>query len=196
MILYKLAHIILNIIFKLFYSFKVTGRENLPLSGGLILTANHSSYLDPPVLGCAAPFKHQVFFMAKIELFAKPVLGKIISAMGAFPVKRGEADRKALKTALEILKKGGWLGIFPEGTRSKDGELQEGELGAVLLANLAKVPIVPVAITGTQNFKPKPITVKFGEPIALPQGKLSKADLKTLTRQIMEAIAALKNTLT
>lgn len=191
--LYKLVHIFLRITLSACYGLKIIGRENLPESGGLILAANHTSYLDPPVMGAAVPLRHQVYFMAKAQLFNSPLFGSLISAVGAFPVKRGEPDRKAIKTALSLLKQGKWLGIFPEGTRSKDGTMLQGELGAVMLANLAQVPIVPVAITGTQKYFGTRIKAKFGNPMHLPEGKLGKPELVRYTQTLMDTISSLKS---
>jgi len=190
--MYKLCYKFFNVIFKLFYDFKVQGQEHLPKEGGVILAPNHSSYLDPPVLGSASPSDKQVFFMAKAELFDIPILKTWMKKVGVFPVKRGASDHHAIKNAVEILKRGGWLGIFPEGTRSKDGNMQEGELGAALIANLAKVPIVPVGMIGTQKYFFTRIRVNFGEPIYLPEGKVSKEELKQLTQKVMAGIAELK----
>jgi len=123
---------------------RVTGRENIPKTGGVILAPNHVSYADPPVVGAAV--SRRVRFMAKSELFRIPALGTIIRNVGAFPVKQATADRSALRKAIELLETGEVVCIFPEGTRSLGGTLLKAELGIAMIAVKAKVPIVPIAL--------------------------------------------------
>jgi 1-acyl-sn-glycerol-3-phosphate acyltransferase len=166
----------------------VSGRELIPREGPVILIGNHVSYLDPPALGVACP--RQVYFMAKVELFRIPLFGYIIGALGAFPVKRGAPDRKAIKRALEILASGKVLGIFPEGTRIMTGELGPAEEGAALLALRTGACLVPAGIRGTRG--PGPVRIVFGEPV--PQEDLNpkdRASVRILTDRAMERIRAL-----
>ena len=121
--IYTLVKNLFKILFTIFLRLKVEGTENIPKDGPLVIASNHLSLLDPPVLGTAATRK--VHFMAKEELFV-PVLGTIYKILGAFPVRRGGADRAAIKHGIDILESGQVLAIFPEGTRSKTGELGEG----------------------------------------------------------------------
>ncbi|MCL5036284.1 MAG: 1-acyl-sn-glycerol-3-phosphate acyltransferase [Chloroflexi bacterium] len=174
---YKLAHWILNTIF-FFWGFKVEGLENLPEKGGVILAGNHSSYLDPPVLGSAVD--RQVHFMAKIELFHIPVLAPMIKEYGAFPVVRGKPDRKALKKAGELLSEGEVVGIFPEGRRQKSGEIGEAEPGTALIALRNCVPVVPIVIKGTNKFPFQRIRVRLGRPLMPPESGEKKIDKVTL----------------
>ncbi len=134
------------------------------------MAANHLSLLDVPLLGYAIPRESR--FPAKPELFANPLLARFLLSLGGFPIARGEGDRKALSFSEEVLRQGGVLGIFPEGTRSRDGELRPFHRGVALLAMGANVPIVPAAIAGTDRClppgaavpRPARLTVTFGPP--------------------------------
>ena len=118
--IYTVVKNLLKILFRIFLRLRIEGAENIPKDGPLVIACNHLSLLDPPVLGTAATRK--VHFMAKEELFV-PVLGDIYRLLGAFPVRRGGADRAAIKHGIDILESNQVLAIFPEGTRSKTGEL-------------------------------------------------------------------------
>ncbi len=131
----------------------VRGAEHIPDSGPVILAPNHRAHVDPPLLSLISP--RPLCFMAKDELFRVPVFGTFIRAMGAFPVKRGTADRTALKRAIDLLKSRRVVVIFPEGTRSEDGTLKTAEKGFALIAKQTGAPIVPVAIEGTERLLPK-----------------------------------------
>lgn len=141
--IYTLVKNLFKILFTIFLRLKVEGTENIPKDGPLVIASNHLSLLDPPVLGTAATRK--VHFMAKEELFV-PVLGTIYKILGAFPVRRGGADRAAIKHGIDILESGQVLAIFPEGTRSKTGELGKAQPGALMMASKAKATIVPACI--------------------------------------------------
>ncbi len=179
---------------RLFFRWSVTGRENLPAEGPVILCANHRSYWDPPVVGVSCR-PRTVYFMAKEELFRVPVLGSILRAVGAFPVKRGAADLASLRTALALLKAGKAVGIFLEGGRVKGQELGEGQPGAIFLAAAAGAPIVPVAIRGSMRPFSR-LHVRIGAPIDvrpyLPDGqKRSRAMAEVANRVVMDRIRAL-----
>lgn len=187
---------------KIFYNitnkFTVIGRENIPAQkGGFIIASNHVSNNDPPVIGIT--FKGKYNFMAKEELFHKnPFFTMIIKGFGAFPVKRGAKDgAQAIEKALESLEKGRIFVIFPEGTRSKDGNLGRAKSGVTLIAAQAKVPVVPVFIRYGQKrkFHRRNIVVSIGK--AMPAEKFSidiedKRMLKQLSSSIMDEIALLK----
>lgn len=195
--LYGVARMVIGFFLRCYFRQEVDGAEKVPPSGGFVLAANHASYLDPPALGVACP--RPVHFMAKSELFKVPVLGAVLPEVGAFPVHRGAADRKAIRHALEILAGGGVVGVFPEGTRSRTGELLAPQGGAALLALKAGVPVVPAAIWGTNRVAgplslPKPVKVGvcFGDAINL--GEMKTIDRKAITNaseQIMRAIGGL-----
>ncbi len=176
---------------------RVTGLENIPPQGGLIVVCNHRSYWDPIILGCAIPKERQIFFMAKEELFRVPILKNAIAMAGAFPIKRGSADRNAIRTAINYLKQGKTVGIFPEGTRNKDSGLLEPQIGMAMLSTKAGVPVQPVAIINSGGLFGN-ITVKIGSAINavensthdVPQ-KYTRQELVQLSTLIMEQIANL-----
>lgn len=191
---YAITKIIFKVLFKILLRLEVSGTENIPARGPLVIASNHLSLLDPPVLGTAATRK--VNFMAKQELFV-PILGDIYKALGAFPVKRGGADRNAIKHGLDILQRGDVLAIFPEGTRSKTGNLGKTEPGALMLAGKAQAVIVPACVAGTDikrcgRLWPK-VKVVFGKPMYFPEGQtINKELLKELTDELMQRIAELQ----
>lgn len=196
--LYNIFHatvkFILKVLFTIFLRMEVKGEENIPLNGPLVLASNHISLLDPPVLGTAATRK--IKFMAKSELFV-PVLGTIYKLLGAFPVKRGGNDRAAIKYGIDLLQSGGVLAIFPEGTRSKTGELGKAAPGALMMASKALAPIVPACVVGTDvkrcgKIWPK-VHVRFGKPIYFPKDEpVTKEVLKNMTDEMMARIAELQ----
>ena len=185
---------------------EIHGRENIPMSGPLIVAPNHKSLLDPPLVGSSLP--RLATTMGKIELFQKKhfglrILGRVIQHMGTFPVRRGTADRRAIKRALQVLADNGALVIFPEGTRTRSGELGPPEMGIALIAHKAKAPIVPAYIKGTEGCysyqQPKTRLVKaeifYGQPLYFHdeyKRKGDRATLETIARRIMEEIAVLK----
>jgi len=140
----------------------VTGSENIPSSGPVILAPNHRAHIDPPYIALIT--KRQVCFMAKRELFRGP-LGWLMRKCGSFPVVRGAPDRAALRHAIELLKAGKVVVIFPEGTRSENGRLKAAEKGFSLIAKQTGATIVPVAIEGTEKMMPKGAKrIKRGHP--------------------------------
>jgi 1-acyl-sn-glycerol-3-phosphate acyltransferase len=182
-----------------FCRLKVLGRENIPNNGKVLLMANHRSYLDPPLVAYAVK-KRPVFFMAKSELFDMPILGSFIKHWGnAFPVKRGRADLKALKTALEILKKGELVCIFPEGQRAPAGKFVRPKWGAGMVALKARVPIVPCFINGSEKLIGKEklfggipkVEIKFGKPFYIDLED-SKENYQKAADIIMERIKELR----
>jgi len=173
---------------------QVVGRENLPATGGVILAGNHISYGDPVLLWCRSP--RPVHFMAKSELWHNDVLGFGLDHFWAFPVNRGASDRSALAKASEYLKAGDPVGIFPEGTRNFEGNV-EAQGGAAFLAMRNEVPIVPVGITGTDRIKPPgtrgihfpKVVISFGkaiDPAAFEGGR--KERVEAMTAEIMRRI--------
>lgn len=189
--LYRFARSICRGIFRLVFNWKIIGRENVPSTGSVLLVSNHISNLDPPLVGSG--IHRQVHFMAKEELFRVPVLAWLIRDFGAFPVKRGAGDRNALKTVFKILEEGRVLGMFPEGTRSKTGELEEAHTGAAAFALRSKAALVPVAIVGKYGFL-SGITVIYGKPIDISEyygQKANKDVLLAVTHRLMGAIEEL-----
>lgn len=187
---------ILGPLVRLFMWVKVEGKENIPQTPGdppLVLCSNHISMWDPVLLEIIQP--RHVYFMAKSELFRNPVLGWLLEKQfGAFPVHRGKGDTGAIDTAKEIVDSGKMMGIFPEGTRSKDGKLLRAKSGAALIVSRTGAHVLPVAITTKgQKTRPfKPITVTFGKPLTPEELHLAdpeNPDLRYATRTIMGAIA-------
>lgn len=159
------------LVLKLLGRMKVIGAENVPRDSGVILAANHSSYADPPMMGAATP--RPIWFMAKIELLQTPILGAWISRLHAFPVRRGTADRQALRTTHDLLTRGEAVLIFFEGGRSPDGCLLPPTLGTGMIALRAQVPVVPVAIVNADKLMPREgglhfarVKVVYGAPIS------------------------------
>lgn len=192
--LYSFVRALFRLVFSVFFRWRIVGSENIPASGGAIIAANHISNWDPPVIGTA--IARPLHFMAKEELFGNAVLRRIITSLGAFPVRRGAADRNAIRTAITLLEEGKLLGLFPEGTRSKSGKLGEPEQGLAMIAIKTGVPVVPAAIIGTNRvfsancWFPR-FEVHFAKPIPVAQGKATKEDLAQLSISIMEAIDTL-----
>lgn len=186
--LYPLAKTLVSALFYPLYRIKVSGKENFPKEGGVLVCTNHIDALDPPVVGITCP--RPVHFMAKEELFEMPILKQLIPTLNAFPVKRGMSDRKAMRTALGILKEGKVVGLFPEGTRSKDGQLQEGLAGAGFFALRGNAKVVPCAIIGP--YKPlSPLKVAYGKPIDMAPYRERKASAEEVTAVIMSEIQKL-----
>ena len=158
-----------------FSDVRMWGRERVPASGPVILAANHRSFYDIFVLG--ACMRRPIHYMAKQELFDQPVLGRLLPHTGAFPVRRGEADRGAIDAAREVLARGDMLGIFIDGTRRHETAVGEVRAGAAMIAGMTGAPIVPVYIHGTDRVvdAPRtPISVAFGRPLTV-EGRGSKA---------------------
>ncbi|SLN00714.1 1-acyl-sn-glycerol-3-phosphate acyltransferase [Brevibacterium yomogidense] len=183
----------------------VTGITNVPKTGPVIIASNHRSFADSIYLSALSP--RRVSFMAKAEYFERrntvnKMVGGFMSAVGAFPVERGSAAAavKALETGEEILRAGGVFGIYPEGTRSRDGSIGEGKTGAAELAIRTGATIVPVGIVGTEDVmpvdanapQPKTFSMTFGKAIpAPPRAHPAGPQRREVTEQIMSAIRAL-----
>jgi 1-acyl-sn-glycerol-3-phosphate acyltransferase len=185
--IYKVARAIVRVYILLFKGLVIEGLEYVPERGSLIVVANHTSYWDPPVIGAILPRK--IHFMAKEELFRYPIFRYLILSLGAFPVKRGVADRSAIRKSLAILNKGQVLGIFPEGTRSLSGELGEAQLGAAMLAVKSQSLILPIGIKGVKGRNK--LQVSIGKPFSLALDSGKKEDLRGAGRKIMEEIKKL-----
>ncbi|HET7814273.1 MAG TPA: lysophospholipid acyltransferase family protein [Candidatus Baltobacteraceae bacterium] len=188
--LYDGAKYSLWALFGTLWRMRVHGAANVPRNGPLIVACNHVSYLDPPVLGTACPRRIQ--YMAKQELFKIPVLGPAIAAVGAYPVDRKGSAVAAIKRSVEVLKRGGAVGIFPEGTRNRDGS-GSAQSGVALLASLSGAPVLPACITGSGRAnKFAKIDVYFGTPIALPADrKATRDELEAFSQSILATIRSL-----
>lgn len=198
---YAITRILVRLFVPLLGGITVIGAENIPKTGPIILAPNHRSYMDPPYLSLVT--KRQLHLMAKDSLFRVPVLGAYIKAMGAFPVKRGAADRGALKQAMAELKAGRVMGIFPEGTRADPGTLLPGEKGFALVAKQTGVPIVPIALERTDQVLSKHgglhrahVRAIIGKPMTAAEMLAANPDpskdaLSIISETTMRAIAAL-----
>lgn len=194
--LYRALYLILNIIFFLL-GFKVKGCKNAPRQGAYIVASNHISNWDPVLVALALP--RPVAYMAKIELFKGKVLGWLIRQLHAFPVDRNKADRQAIRTALQILKSGNIVGIFPEGHRNKNNEDLKINTGVAFLALKAGVPVLPVACVGSRRIIPwgwfSPMEVRIGTPIDIKALASSQehVSLDEISQEIMRKIHFLLN---
>ena len=194
MLLYGFLKKIFCFLFRVM-GWSIQGLENFPAEGPAILAINHQSMWDPIVAAASVP--RNVYFMGKEELFSIPVFGRLIRTLGAFPVKRGQGDMNAIRQSLAILKDGRVLGLFPEGTRSKTGELQKGQPGMVLLMERGKAPVIPVKVYGTRKLLTKgwgKIAVVIGKPITaqgfvVPEGAENRREW--IADRIMEEMADL-----
>ena len=197
--LYEIGTAFARVQFTLFSRWIVEGREAVPPRGPLIVVANHLSNADPPVV--LAGFKRKMNFLAKEGLFAHPIGSWFFTRCGVHPVREGREDRTALRWALKVLDRGGTLLMFPEGSRSRTGGLQAAKPGIGYLAFKSQAPVLPVAVTGTENvpgfwriaFPLCEMRVRIGEPFTLPaiEGRLSREILQQGTDMIMGRIAQL-----
>lgn len=195
--LYALGRGFFWVVFRIFFRFRAEGREHIPARGPLILAANHVSYLDPPLLGAATP--RPVHFMAKQELFEIPVLHWVMPRVRAFPVRRGTLDREAIRQALNLLEQGHVIGLFPEGTRRREGGPLPGQQGVAMLAARSGAPIVPVGLIGTRRWlstRPFPWPTRFVVRIGAPiwpdsQAGSKKEQWERLVHTVMQAIGEL-----
>lgn len=189
--LYSLMKFLFSVFFTVFFRADIRGRENIPKDGPVILAANHMSNFDPPFLACF--LERPVCYMAKLELFEHPVFGLAIRACHAFPVKRGAADRGAIKAAIQVLKSGKVLGLFPEGTRSRTGRMGKAEAGIGLIAAMTGAPVVPACIIGTDRIGRFPkLRLLIGKPIHFEGNRKDKDMLAAFSQSVMTHVIALK----
>lgn len=191
--LYGFVWVLGNSVLRVIYPVKVTGKQNIPQEGGAMLCANHTSAIDPFVLAACA--KRPVYFMAKKELFKNKLLGRVMTGIGAFPVDRGASDLGAIRKSLSLLKEGQLFGIFPQGTRARNGVEPEWLNGSSMIALRADVPVVPVAITPAM--KPFRLTrIVIGEPMrfAGDERKFDTASLERATKRIRDKVHELAGT--
>ncbi|WP_046173733.1 lysophospholipid acyltransferase family protein [Domibacillus indicus] len=185
---YSIAKTVVKSILTPAYRIQIKGLEHFPKEGGVLLCANHIDNLDPPIVGITSD--RPVRFMGKEELFKKKWMGKLMRELNVFPVKRGMSDREAIRTGLKILKEGQVLGLFPEGTRSKTGELGKGLAGAGFFALRTEAAVVPCAVIGPYKIGRR-LQVVYGPPIDMAPLRERKASAEEATEAIMEAIGKL-----
>ena len=191
---YRLSLVILRGVAMVAWGFRSTGTDLIPASGPVIIASNHISNWDPILiaLGC----RREVHFMAKEELFGNPLLAVIVRALNAFPIRRGALDRRALRTASQLLDDGKVLLMFPTGTRDKSGEVRDPKSGVGFLACRHEAPVVPAYITCPRSFaraliRRTALEVTFGPPIASSKAR-SSDDYRAFSQRVADEIGRLK----
>ena len=168
------------------------GRERVPPTGGLVYAVNHLHWIDVPLLGVVSP--RNIDFVAKIEAMKYPGLGDFVRLFGTIAVRRGESDRDAVRMMRQAARDGHVIGLFVEGTRQKTGRPGRAQPGAAMVALQEDVPVVPIAIYGTQFWKPgnfAPCSVAFGEPFTFPELPRNGRGYKEATTEIERRINVL-----
>ncbi len=196
---YLLGYSLSKAVARTFFNYRVIGAANMIEEGPCIIAANHCSYLDPPLVGIAC--RRAIHYLARKSLLDLPVLGPILPELNVIPVDQKNADRSALMGAIRVVRHGGAVLIFPEGTRSADGELQTARPGLGMIAAKTGAPVVPVHLSGTyaafpkgSKFpKPTTVEVRIGRAIWLsPTSGGARDDYERLSREALRAVAALK----
>ena len=185
---YRFGRAIIKLLNLILYNIHVEGEENIPETGGVVLCPIHISNYDP--LAVATHMNRQVHFLAKAELYKNFIVRKVLLAVGTIPVDRGKVSLETLKESLRVLKNGEILGIFPEGTRVKNGERKKPMEGFVVFALKTKSPILPVHIEGEYKFRGK-INIKFGKPIELNEyygKKVKPEEMSKISEKIMDIV--------
>jgi len=193
--LYLLARLVLTPFCIVYFRLSRQGRPNARLDGGLIVAANHRSFLDPFVIGGGLPWRRPMNYMAKMELFERPWQAWLLSRLGAFPIQRNESDEEAMETARLVVERGGAVCIFPEGTRIRSGSPAAPRRGVGRLALQTGAPVVPVAVLGTERvrrgwrIRPRKVKVRLGRPAAFPRAAHpSQALAETATAKIWPSV--------
>lgn len=197
---YRIGHALSRFIFRTLFGLKVSGQENVPQEGGVLIAANHASFLDPPAIGCCIP--RAIFYFARKTLFKPGVMGWLLPRINALPIDQEKPDLAGIRNALRVLKEGEGLLVFPEGARTFDGQLQPGQPGVGMLVAKSGVPVVPVRIRGSfeawprtrKSIKLHKISVTFGKPLrefAPRDGAKGEEYYRQISEEIMRAIAKL-----
>jgi 1-acyl-sn-glycerol-3-phosphate acyltransferase len=199
-VFYALVRGIVLVVARLVFRLEGRGREHVPRTGAALIISNHTSFLDPPLVGAAAP--RELHYLAKAELFSIPLLGWLVARLNSHPVKREGSDPAAIRTALRLLEAGHAVLVFPEGTRGEEGTLREAKTGAGMLAVLSRAPVVPAYVQGSGRVLPRGrwvprwarIRVSFGSPLRFGDhnGMARKEQYREASRRMMAAIAELK----
>jgi 1-acyl-sn-glycerol-3-phosphate acyltransferase len=176
----------------------------VPATGGLVVASNHISLWDPPLVGVMIP--REAFFLAKEELFHQGLFGAAIASMNAIPIRRGVADLAGIARALEVLRSGGCLTVFPEGGRMKDGQLHRAKPGVGLIVAHARVPVVPACVAGSNHVRRciarrERVRVRFGAPLSAAElldggePEAGRALYQRVADRVMDAVARVKREL-
>lgn len=188
---YRLGHIFLGLLYRLLFRYRAYHPERVPATGGVILAANHVSFLDPPLIGL--PLRRPLSYLARKSLFRNRLIGALLRSWQAVPVDRDGGGAAGLKAILDRLRRGDAILLFPEGTRSPDGTLQPPRSGIGLAIIKSDCPVVPVRVFGTYEAwgrhqrwpRPRPIAVAYGEPMDFAE---LRAEAKTASRERLKAI--------
>lgn len=202
---YRFCRLIVRLYFRLYHRGRVRHADRLPLEGAAIVAGNHVSFLDPPLFGAAA--RREMFYLGRDTLFRNRIAGWLLRSWNCVPIKREGGDVAAMRTTLRLLQQGRAVLMFPEGTRSRDGRLQEARAGIGMIVARSRAPVVPVRIFGAEKalprgkWFPRPVrvTVVFGEPFRYDfpanlhelKGEPLKEVYLAVGREIMRRIAAL-----
>ncbi len=188
---YLLARITMVPFFLVYFRIARMGREHARVKGGLIVAANHRSFLDPFVIGACLPWRRPMSYVAKVELFERRWQGWLLSRLGAFPIRRGESDEDSVETARQVVARGGTVCIFPEGTRIRTGSLASPKRGVGRLALQTGAPVIPTAVLGSENvrrgwrIRPRKVRVRLGRTMTFPRAERpSPALAETVTAKI------------
>jgi glycerol-3-phosphate dehydrogenase (NAD(P)+) len=189
--LYLAARVVLTPLFVAYFRLSRMGRAHGKLKGGLIVASNHRSFLDPFVVGGCLPWLRPMNYVAKVELFERRWQGWLLSRLGAFPIRRGEADEESMETARQIVERGGAVCIFPEGTRIRRGTIASPKRGVGRLALQTGAPVLPTAVIGTEDvrrgwrIRPRKIKVRLGKAMTFPRAEGPSPTLaETVTARI------------
>jgi glycerol-3-phosphate dehydrogenase (NAD(P)+) len=189
--IYLIARAVLQPFFLIYFRLSRTGRGHARVKGGMIVAANHRSFLDPFVVGACLPWRRPMNYMAKVELFERRWQGWLLSRLGAFPIRRGSSDEESMLTARMIVERGGAVCVFPEGTRIRRGTLAEPKRGVGRLALQTGAVVIPTAVLGTENvrrgwrIRPRKVKVRLGKAMTFPRAEEpSPALAETVTARI------------
>jgi 1-acyl-sn-glycerol-3-phosphate acyltransferase len=204
MILYWVVRVLLRVAATVLFRLKVSGQQHIPKTGGVLIAANHASYLDIPILGCGVP--RRASYMGRMDLFPGPV-GWLMRYLGWIPIRRERVDRGGFEEAISRIKAGGAVIIYPEGSRTEDGRLQAGKPGIGMIVAATGCPVIPAYLAGTFDALPpgargirlRPIRLMYGEPMDFSallkelNGESKKKDVyQRISQEIMGRIAALE----
>jgi len=198
---YRIGWVLFRAVYATYFRWRVFGAENVPQQGGVILASNHSSFLDPPLVG--AGLKRDINYLARESLFRFPGIGALLRSWNSVPVDRDGGGAKGLKNILARLLAGGGIILFPEGTRTKDGNLQPARSGIGLTVIKSTAPVVPVRVFGTFEAygrhvtipRPHRVVVKYGKPLDFEKLRAEaktcdKTRLKEIYQQVADEIMA------